>query len=741
MLDRFSTLRPRLWACWDRHLNRLLVRLTLVAVILISGGMISSAADAVPHFANDIIPIFSRFACNSSGCHGKAEGQNGFKLSVFGFDPPADYAALVLESQGRRVLPSIPEKSLLLQKISGGIPHGGGVRILRGTDEYRMLRDWIAAGTPLGRPDAPKVVAIRVSPAEQILAVRSKQKLQVTAVYSDGHEADVTRHARFQSNRESIATVNEDGEVSIQQVAGDVAIMAAYLDCTAVFTALVPRSEGLPSDSAPAPLNQIDRLVDAKLNKLHIVPSGLCDDATYLRRVTLDIAGRLPTPRECRDFLANTNADKRIEVVDRLFQSAEAADYWALKWSDWLRVDRQALGHKGAYAYYKWIRDSFASNKPLDQFARELIEADGLVADHPAAQFFKVSKDPGDAAAMLSQSLLGVRIECAKCHHHPFDRWSQDDYYGMQAFFTPLAFKATSRGEMLLAVRNDVTRHPQTAAAIYAHPLGTAMPQANAEGDRRRLLADWLVAPSNPYFARNIANRTWAQLTGRGIIEPVDDVRSTNPPSNPELLDALADHLVQSHFDLRKLVGFIVSSRTYQASTAVNSTNQGDEQNYSRSLLRRLDAEVLLDAICDATGVPEKFAGVPAGSRAVQLWDSQVSNYFLTTTGRPNRTTVCECERVSSPTVAQVLHTLNSENLEAKLHHDSGRIIKIIRDYPDDAQAISEIYLAFVSRLPDDNERGAAIEHFRKNGKEHRQQAAEDLAWSLMNSLEFSFNH
>lgn len=693
------------------------------------------------HFANDIVPILSRFGCNASGCHGKAEGQNGFKLSVFGFDPAADYIALTQESRGRRVLPTIPDQSLLLLKASGGMPHGGGVRILRGTDEYRLLRDWIATGMPVGRKDAPRVTAVRVIPAEQVLAFRSRQKLKVIAEYSDGHQVDVTRHARFQSNREAVATVDEDGEVVIQAVAGDAAIMAAYQDCNAIFSVLVPRPD-VPTEQGSPALNELDRLVDAKLLKLNIVPSPICDDATYLRRIYLDLIGRLPTPAESRAFVASTSPEKRRAVVDGLLQRSEYADYWALKWSDWLRVDRQALGHRGAYSYYKWIRDSFAANKPMDQFARELIEANGLTSEQPATQFYRVAKDPGDAAAMLSQALLGVRIECAKCHHHPFDRWSQDDYFGMQAFFVPLAFKTSSRGEILLATKTDLTKHPRTGESIFAHPLGTPMPDANPEGDRRQVLAKWVVAPENPYFARNIANRMWAHLLGRGIVEPVDDMRSTNPPTNPELLDALARYLVKSEFDLRQLIRLIVASRTYQASTMVNSTNATDEQNYSRALLRRLDAEVLLDAICDATGVPEKFDGVPAGTRAVQLWDSQVTSYFLTTTGRPSRTTVCECERVSSPTVAQVLHTLNSPNLEAKLNHDAGRIVQLLAAFPDDDdRIINEIYLAFFSRFPTHEELTTAHDHFARSGAAKRQLAAEDLAWSMLNSLEFAFNH
>ncbi|MEK6261351.1 MAG: DUF1549 and DUF1553 domain-containing protein [Planctomycetota bacterium] len=731
----------------------------LLMFAVMANAVVVADAPRGMHFANDIVPVLSRFGCNASGCHGKAEGQNGFKLSVFGFDPAADYIALTQESRGRRVLPAIPEQSLLLLKVSGGSPHGGGVRIPRGSDEYRLLREWIALGMPAGREDAPRVKSLRIEPAEKILAVRSTQSLKVTAVYSDGHEVDVTRHARFQTNREAIATVDESGLVTTQDLAGDVAIMAAYLETTAVFTALVPRTEPLKEEKPPHPnplptteaavpgpgrgdMNQIDRLVDAKLKKLNIAASPVCDDATYLRRVTLDLIGKLPTADEARVFASDSEPDKRSRWVESLLQRPEFADYWALKWSDWLRVDRQTLGHKGAYSYYKWIRDSFASNKPLDQFARELVQADGLLSEHPAGHFYKVAKDPGDAAAMLSQALLGLRIDCAKCHHHPFDRWSQDDYYGMQAFFTPLAFKATSRGEMLLASKNDATKHPRTGATIFAHPLETPMPDANPDGDRRKVLADWMTSPANPFFARNVANRTWAHLTGRGLVEPVDDVRSTNPPTNPALLDALARELVEGHFDFHRLIRFVVASRTYQTSTDVNASNANDEQNYSRALLRRLDAEVLLDAICDTTGVPEKFDGVPAGARAVQLWDSAATNYFLTTTGRPSRTTVCECERVSSPNVAQILHTLNSENLEAKLSHDAGRVARLAVQFSnEDRRLVEELYLTFLSRPPKPDEAEACLKHLSSAEPSQRRQATEDLAWSLMNSLEFVFNH
>lgn len=693
------------------------------------------------HFDNDILPILSKFACNMSGCHGKAEGQNGFKLSVFGFDPRADHRALTQESRGRRINPVVPATSLLLTKASGGVPHGGGVRIARTSEEYRTLHDWIVAGMPYGSADAPRVVSVRVSPQERTLTMRGVQQLRVIARYTNGIEADVTHHARYQSNNEAVARVDESGFVTAGEVPGDVAIMAAYLGEVDIFRALVPRTEPLLAHTTPPVLNFIDEQIDSKLQKLRIAASPLCSDADYVRRVYLDLIGTLPTAAETREFLASQDPARRLKLVDALFQRPEFADYWALKWSDWLRVDRQALGHDGAYRYYKWIHDSFASNLGLDQFAKELVAGQGLLSEHPAGHFFKVVKDPGEMSSTLSQSLLGIRIDCAKCHHHPFDRWSQDDYYGMQAYFTGVRFKPTPRGEMLLASAGGVSQNPRSGLKIFAHPLGTSNPEAPPTGDPRVSFATWLVAADNPFFARNIVNRTWAQLLGRGIVEPLDDVRLTNPPSHPELLSALSRDFIDHKFDFRHLLKTIVASRTYQLSAAVTPSNMSDEQNFSRAVLRRLDAEVLLDAICQTTRIPEKFDGVPAGSRAIQLWDSQVPHYFLGIFGRPVRNTPCDCERAGAPNVSQVLHVLNSPEIQAKLTHDAGYLAELARR-PDlgNTQLIEELYLTFFSRFPSDQERATA-EKYLQTQAANRQSAIEDLAWSMLNSLEFVFNH
>jgi hypothetical protein len=692
------------------------------------------------NFENDIVPILSKFGCNASGCHGKAEGQNGFKLSVFGFDPPADFAALTKEDRGRRVFPSSPEYSLLLRKVSGQTAHGGGVRIRKESIEYDTLRAWIAAGTPYGRESDPKVEKIRVEPKDHPLAMRAEQQLRVIATYSDGREIDITAHAKFQSNNDAVASVSENGLITAGDVPGDVAVMAGYMGSVAVFRAVVPRAERIEKYPDYHENNFIDALVLRKLKTLNIAPSDPCDDADYLRRAYLDVIGTLPTNPEARDFLADRRPDKRARLVEDLLKRPEFADYWALKWADLLRVDRQVLGHKRAYAYYQWIRDSLAENKPLDRFTRELLTAEGPLQEVGPANFYKVVGNPGDEASTLSQVFLGVRIACAQCHHHPFDRWSQTDYYGMQAFVTQVTFKPVQKSEVLVAALDAPTKHPRTGDVILAHALGTKSPDASPPGDRRRVLADWMTAPNNPYFARNLANRTWAHFMGRGLVEPVDDVRATNPPTNPELLDALAKNLIDSKFDFRQLIRTITASRAYQSSSRPNATNEKDEQNYSRALLKRIEAEVLLDMVCQTTDMPEKFPGVPAGSRAIQLWDSGVSHYFLKTFGRPVRASACECERNQEASVAQVLHLMNSPQINAKLTHEGGAVARLVKEIPDDAKLAEELYLTFYSRLPSEKEKKTAVEHLSKDTAKRRQ-AAEDLAWSMMNSTEFVFNH
>ena len=694
------------------------------------------------NFENDIVPVLTKFGCNNSGCHGKAEGQNGFKLSVFGFDPQADHAAIVSEARGRRVFPGSPEQSLFLLKASGGLPHGGGVRIPVDRPEYQTLLRWLSSGTRFGTADDPHVESIKLEPGARQMPMNGSVQLRVEAVMSDGSRLDVTELATYQSNNEGLATVDENGRVTIGKVPGDVAVMASYLGKVDVFRALIPNADiQSPASSSPSPValsdsNGIDQHVHAKLRQLKITPSPPADDATFLRRVYMDLIGTLPTADEARRFLNEKAPNRRAALVDQLLERPEYADYWALKWSDLLRVNRLELGRKRAYLYYRWIRDSFASNKALDRFATELITAEGPLRDEPAGHFYKVVSDPKQMASTLSQAFLGIRIECAQCHHHPYDRWGQEDYYGMQAFFGEVSIKSSSQGDWITSSNTAKAIHPRTGKEVLAHALGEPEPASRPAGSARQTLAEWMTRKDNPYFARNMANRVWAHFMGRGLIEPVDDVRLTNPASNSDLLDAMAEFLKSHDYDQKALVRLITSSQTYQRSSEPNATNASDEQNYSRYPLKQMEAEVLFDAVCQTTGVAEKFAGVPDGSRAIQLWDSHVPHYFLQLFGRPVRATACECERVGEPTVAQVLHILNSPEIQAKLEHAGGRLVQLAQ--LEDSELIDELFLTFFSRLPSPSERTLSQAALRAPD---RKKALEDLAWGMMNSLEFLYNH
>jgi hypothetical protein len=696
------------------------------------------------HFETDIAPLFSRYGCNSAGCHGKAEGQNGFKLSVFGYDARGDFEALTHAARGRRLSPATPDHSLLLLKATGALPHGGGERIIPGSHSYDTLREWIGAGARYGEEaNHAKVERLEVSPDERVMSFRSMQQLRVIAVFSDGRHSDVTHLCEFQSNNDALARVDEDGLVTAGDLPGQSAVMARYLSATQICRLVVPRPGDALSTPFPPAHSFIDEAVYANLKKLNLRPSEVADDATFLRRVYLDIIGTLPTATEAREFLASEEPGRRSQLVDALLERPEYADYWALKWADLLRVDSEKLGRRGAYDYYRWIRESLAENKPFDALCRELVTAEGPLTEAPAGHFFKVVSRPGDMASSLSQVLLGVRIACAECHHHPYDRWSQDDYYGMQAFFQPVAPRKAGLEELILASGNAAAKNPRTGKDIFPYPLGGEAPaEAPVEGDdRRKALADWLTAADNPWFARNLANRMVAHFFGRGLVEPVDDVRATNPPSNPELYDALARHVVDAKFDLKQIIRTLTASRTYQLSAHPDESNEIDEQNYSRALFKRISAEVLLDAICQTTGVGEKFDSMPAGYRAIQLWDSQVPHYFLRLYGRPMRASACECERNGEASIAQVLHLMNSSRINAKLAHESGAIARLVRSLPDADHLVDGLYLTFFSRLPDDSERSRARRYLDTAGASKRREASEDLAWSMLNSLEFVFNH
>ncbi len=697
-------------------------------------------AVAAVDFMNDVKPLLSRLGCNGSACHGKAEGQNGFKLSVFAADPKGDYQSILKEGRGRRITQAAPEASLFLRKATGEIGHGGGVRLQKGSREYEMLHDWIRGGLTFAEEERPAMVALRMEPARAVLPFGAHQPLKVIARYADGREADVTWQAVFHSNDVGMAKVDEQGAVTIGNSIGQTAVMARFQGKVSVFQAVIPRPGPAPILPARPVHNFIDRLVDQHLARLKVHPSGLADDATYLRRVYLDLIGTLPTAKETEAFLQDNRKDKRIRLVNTLMGRPEFADFWALKWSDLLRVDRLALGHENAFAYYQWIRGAMRDNRPLDQWTRELLTAEGPLRDQPAGFFYKVAAKPGEMAAMTSQIFLGVRITCAECHQHPYDQWTQQDYHGMRGFFEQVKYKKLGTTEALLAEGDPKGKHPRTGAPVFPYALGTVMPETSPEGDRRQTLADWMTQPDNPWFARNLANRLWAHFMGRGLIEPVDDLRATNPPSNPELMEALAKAMVDSRYDLRAMIRLITASRTYQLSSEPNATNELDERNHSRALLRRLPAEVLLDAVSQVTGVEEKFHGVPAGVRAIQLWDSQVQHYFLKLFGRPARASVCECERAVGASMAQALHLMNSPALEAKLAHAGGQLGRMEKTHADDAALARQLYLTIYNREPSTAERERAVQHLGSR-RAQRRKAAEDLAWAMLNSMEFIFNH
>ncbi|MCP4191419.1 MAG: DUF1553 domain-containing protein [Planctomycetaceae bacterium] len=708
----------------------------------VSVKVVNSAQIPRRYFQTDVVPILSRHGCNSSGCHGKAEGQNGFKLSVFGFDSFADFHAIVREGRGRRIFAASPSRSLLLTKATGAVPHGGGVRLSPGTAEYEVIHDWISAGAQMDE-EFPQLDRLELHPNERVVDFEATQQLRVIAFFDNGASRDVTGLTRFRSNHEGLAQVDEQGLIRVGSAPGQVTVMATFLKKMATVQLLIPNPVSVAADSPveksleEPTTHVVDRWVNHRLSQLNLTASRRADDSTFLRRVYLDVIGTLPTKSETVAFLKDQSKQKRMELVEQLLVRDEYTSYWSLKWSDTLRVDRQKLGYKDAFAYYKWIRDCFAENMPLDEFASAIVAAQGKLVEQPQGTFYKAVTESGERSSVLAQVFLGVRLECAQCHHHPFDRISQTDYHGMRAFFEPVKLVASSRGELIQSAGKAVVQHPRTGVDVPARALYEA-PVSENESVRSQF-AEWMTSPQNPWFARNIANRVWAHFMARGLVEPVDDLRPTNPPSNPELLDALAEHLIECDFDVKELIRLIVSSDAYQRGTSPNQSNERDEQNYSRAVFKRLDAEVLLDAICQVTDRPEKFAGNPMGIRAIELWDSGSKHYFLNLFGRPLRKSACQCERNVEANVSQILHVLNSKEMQKKITHPSGAVSRWATAVAQNGAVIEEMYLAFYSRYPTDEELDKAVVYCRK--AESRKEALEDLAWSLMNSYEFLFNH
>ncbi len=716
-------------------------------------------------FHNDVNPVLTKAGCNSGACHGKAEGKNGFRLSLFGFDVPADHAALTQQGRGRRINVALPETSLLLRKGSGAIPHGGGEAVAADSFGYRRLRRWIEEGARLERELAAPIDHVEVYPATRTIRTATvssdhrsaTQQLRVIAWDIDGQSRDVTAEAAYETNAPTIAEVDASGRVQVSGVPGEAAVLVRYLGHIAVSRIQVP---GQPIDFVrPPEHNFVDALVWNKLEAMGIAPSEPCDDATFLRRLFLDVLGTLPSTEEARTFLDDPQANKRNAMIERVLDQPEYAQYWALLWSDLMRVDANALGAESSVAMTRWLQTQFANNRPYDAMARDIVTARGDMRQLAPTAFYASFKNPEETASAVSQLLLGVRIECAQCHHHPFERWSQHDFYALAGFFTGTKQKTLPSGgtSLVLTAGRDLP-HPRTGTTIVAAGLGDSDPsgqpataagatvavddfaQLVARRDRRTRLADWMTDADNPFFARAIANRLWAHYFGRGLVEPVDDLRASNPATNEPLLDALAAHLRETGYDLKAFTRTLLQSRVYQLSTETNATNVADQQNFSHAETRTLPAEVLLDAICQVTGSPEKFNGWPIGSRAIEVWDNRMPSYFFRIFGRPQRTTVCACERGDSPSITQALHLMNSPELQAKLSAHDGNTRRWANSTADAETVLETIYLTALARRPHRSERTLMLDLLNDSAVP-RQTAIEDILWTVMNSKEFLYNH
>ncbi|MEO6809937.1 MAG: DUF1549 domain-containing protein [Isosphaeraceae bacterium] len=706
-------------------------------------------ADGPPmNFANQVVPILTKLGCNSGGCHGKANGQNGFKISLLGFEPQVDYDALVKEARGRRVFPAAPERSLLLQKATAQVPHGGGRRLEPGSHEYRVIARWIGAGMPLGKPDDPTVARIEVSPTARVLDHSATQQLVVTAHYTDGSTEDVTRWAQYQSNEIDVASVGDAGRVEARTLAGQAAVMARYQSQVAVFRATVPTGVPIPTYPEFPAVNIIDTLALKQWKPLGIAPSELCTDAEFLRRASLDVIGTLPTAEEVRAFVADPDPGKRAKQIDRLLDRPEYAAYFATRWADILRNKREnnPLFQNSTYRFHNWIRRNLARNLPYDQFARQVLAASGTPETAPPVAWYRRLKTADAFVDDTAQVFLGMRLQCAKCHHHPFEKWSEDDYYGFAAFFARVGRKpsaASSRAgrleEAIFTAKTGAVTQPKTGKVMEPKGLGDAVVPIAITEDPRSKLVDWLADPQNPYFAKAVVNRYWAHFFGRGIVEPIDDMRVTNPPSNPELLDALAADFIQSGYDLKHLVRMLCTSRTYGLSSIPTESNAKDNQSFARRYPRRMSAEVLLDAIAQVSGVPTVFAGLPPGTRAIDLPDESVVSKFLDTFGRPKRDTACECERVTDASLSQSLMLLNSDELQAKLATPTGRAAELAKDPRPDLEKFNDLFWLAFARPPSSSETGTALAHLEAH-KDKRPQAFEDILWALINAKEFQFN-
>jgi hypothetical protein len=738
------------------------LRLSAFGLALALLNSLTTHASEPISFRNDILPIISKAGCNTGGCHGALAGKGGFRLSLFGYNPEADHAAITRELLGRRIEPADPARSLLLTKPTTALAHKGGKRIDVDSDEYRLLAKWIASGAPGPKAEDPVIVNLEVSPAEALVKNGESMSLVVRAKFSDGTERDVTRHAKFTSTDETVASVDGVGTVSIIGP-GEGAITAWYSSQIVIASVTSPFPYEVPdSVYAEAPrANFIDDLVLEQLRRLNLKPSPPASDATFVRRAYLDAIGRLPTPAETRAFVADTAPEKYSRLADRLLAREEFVDYWTYKWSDLLLVSGAKLRPEPMKAYYGWIRKNVAENTPWDELARGIVTAQGSATEDGASNFYAIHQDPESMAENVSQAFLSLSLNCAKCHDHPLEKWTNDQYYQFANLFARVRAKGwggdarSGDGKRTLYVEpaGDLIQ-PRTGKPQPPAPLDAPAIPADDPADRRGVLAEWLASPENPYFTRAIVNRVWANFMGIGLVEPVDDLRASNPASNEKLFAALAEHLVEERYDLKSLMRSILTSQTYRRSGEALSENADEQRYYSRHYPRRLPAEVLSDAIADVTGVRDSFKEIalsdgssektelyPDGTRALELADASVKSYFLKTFGRNQREITCECERSNQPSLVQVLHLSNSGTINDKLAAKEGQVTDLLAEDPAPSDLMNQAWLLCLSREPTERERAAFAPLLAVGTPEEKRQATEDMFWALLTSREFLFQH
>lgn len=710
-------------------------------------------------FDLDIQPILGAAGCNTGPCHGKQRGQNGFQLSLLGFDSDFDYNAIVRESRGRRIFPAAAQESLLLQKATARLPHGGGAKIDTNSPLYDTLVQWISQGAPRRIEGETVLEKVELVNTKFSLAPRDQQPLTVMAHYADGSTRDVTHLATYLSNEASVVDVNESGLLAAGPLPGETAVMARYMNHISVADVVIPQPQPLAEDAfANLPQhNFIDQHLDAKLKNLAILPSQAAPESAFLRRAYTDIIGRLPTPEEALDYLSASTTQssespealiqRRGQLVDRLLERPEYVDHWANQWADLLRPNPYRVGIKAVLNYDNWIREQFREGIPYDEFVRRVITAGGSTWQNGVATLYRDRRDPEEITTMVSQLFLGIRLDCAKCHHHPFEKWSQQDFYQFAGYFAQVGRKGTglsppiSGGEEIVFFSGTGSvKHPVTGETLQPKPLFGQLGDVEPGQDPREALAQWVTSPENDYFAKVQVNRIWAALMGRGIVEPVDDLRSTNPPTHPELFDALAEHFKSTGYDVKALIRTIALTRAYAADSTPNDSNVSDRINYSRHYRHPLRAETLLDAIADLTETPSNFSGMPDGSRASQVWTHRVRSMFLDTFGRPDENQDPPCERINESTVTQSLHLMNDRDIDSRIRSDKGRAARLAASDLSAQSVVEELYLAAFSRLPTSDESTYAATLINSAGAERRG-VIEDLLWAMINSPEFTIQN